>query len=106
MPKVTGKYQRLRRRLRECDIDQQYLAELLKRSTAYVSNCLLDKSHWQINEVWAIVRLCQIEPEEICKYFPPDGIDKEFESKSDSASKFAAELAGLLQSYIKEAAKI
>ncbi len=106
MPKITGKYQLLRRRLREYDIDQKYLAELLKRSTAYVSNCLLDKSHWQINEVWAIVRLCQIEPEEICKYFPPDGIDKEFESKSDSASKFAAELAGLLQSYIKEAAKI
>ena len=98
MPKVTGKYQRLRRRLRECDIDQQYLAELLKRSTAYVN--------WQINEVWTIVRLCQIEPEEICKYFPPDGIDKEFESKFDPASKFATELAGLLQSYIKEAAKI
>ena len=106
MPKVTGKYQRLRRRLRECDIDQQYLAEMLKRSTAYVSNCLLGKSQWQINEVWAIVRLCQIEPENICKYFPPDGIDTEFESKSDPTSKFAVELTAFLQSCIKEAVKI
>ncbi len=106
MPKVTGKYQLLRRRLREYDIDQQYLAELLNRSTAYVSNCLLDKSHWQINEIWTIVRLCQIEPAEICKYFPPDGIDREFEIKPDPANKFAAELAGILQNYIKEAVKI
>lgn len=104
MPKVTGKYQRLRRRLRECDIDQQYLAELLKRSTAYVSNCLLGKSQWQINEVWAIVKICQIEPDEICKYFPPEGIDVKTQ-EPDPASKFAVELAGLLQSYIREVAQ-
>ncbi len=106
MPKVTGKYQRLRSLLRERDISQDYLAELIGRSGPYISHCFSGRSQWQINEIWTIVKLCQIEPEDICKYFPPDGIDKEFEKEPDPASKFAAELAGLLQNYIKEAAKI
>lgn len=106
MPKTTEKYQRLRRKLREYDIDQHYLAELLKRSPSYVSNCMLGKSDWQMQEVYTIIKLCQIPPEEIYKYFPPDGIDREFETKPDPAGKFAAELAGLLQNYIKEAARV
>jgi len=103
MPKTINKYQRLRRALRERDISQDYLGELLGRSGPYISRCLSGRSQWQINEVWAIVKLCQIEPADICKYFPPDGIDTEFETKPDPASKFAAKLAGLLQDYIKEA---
>lgn len=107
MSKATGKYQRLRRRLREYDIDQRYLAELLKRSPGHISNCLTGKSDWQMQEVYTIIKLCQIPVGEIYKYFPPGGIDKEFESKPDSVNQFAIELAGLLQNYFnKEAAKI
>lgn len=105
MPKTTEKYQRLRRKLREYDIDQHYLAELLKRSTGYVSNCMLGKSDWQMQEVYTIIKLCQIPPEEIYKYFPPGGIDIK-DSEPDPAGKFAADLAGLIQGYIKEAVKI
>ncbi len=101
MPKVTRKYQRLRRRLRDYDIDQQYLAEILKRSHGYISNCLTGKGDWQMQEVYTIIKLCQIPVEEIHKYFPPAGIDIK-ESEPDLTSKFAADLAGLLQDYFKE----
>lgn len=104
MTKVTKKYQRLRRRLREYDIDQKYLAELLKRSTSYVNNCFGGKGDWQMQEVYTIAKLCQIPVEEIHKYFPPDGIDIK-DSEPDPASKFASDLADLLQKYIKEAAR-
>jgi len=103
MPKVSNKYQRLRRALRERDIDQEYLGKLLGRSRSHVSFCLSGKAEWLMSEVYIIAKLCQIPIEEIYKYFPPDGIDTEFETKPDPASKFAADLAGLLQDYIKEA---
>ena len=101
MPKVTGKYKLLRKRLRDYDIDQQYLEEILKRSPGYVSNCLTGKGDWQMQEVYTIIKLCQIPVEEIYKYFPPDGIDIK-DCEPDLASKFAADLAGLLQDYFKE----
>ena len=58
-----------------------------------------------MSEVYTIAKVCQITTEDIVKYFPPGGVDIE-DMEPDPASKFATELAGLLQSYIKEAAKI
>lgn len=105
MPKVIGKYLRLRNLLKQQDIDQEYLAELLGRSGPYISRCLSGKSQWHINEIWAIVRLCRIELTEIYIYFPPDGVDFEIDVSSNPADKFAVELANLLQNYIREAVK-
>lgn len=106
MPKVSNKYRLLRNKLREYDLDQEYLGELLGRSRSHISLCLSGKSEWLMSEVYTIAKICQIPKEEILRYFPPGGVDLEVDVEPDPTSKFAAELAGLLQSYIKEAAKI
>ncbi len=105
MPKVCNKYRLLRNKLREYDLDQEYLGELLGRSRSHISLCLSGKSEWLMSEVYIIAKICQIPKEEILRYFPPGGVDIE-EAEPDAASKFAAELTGLLQNYIKETAKI
>lgn len=105
MPKATEKYQLLRKKLREYDLDQEYLGKLLGRSRSHISLCLSGKSEWLMSEVYNIAKICQIPQEEILRYFPPDGIDKKIEAKPDPAGKFAADLAGLIQGYIKEAVK-
>ncbi len=105
MPEVPNKYQRLRRKLRDRDIDQEYLSKLLGRSRTHVSFCLNGKAEWLMSEVYTIAKICQIPVGEIHIYFPPGGIDKETETKPDPVSKLAAGLAELMQTYITETKK-
>lgn len=98
MPKAR-KFERLRKRLREYDIDQPYLAELLGCSQSHVSGCLTGRTEWTLSEVYAVAKICGIPRAEILYFFPLGGVDREEESP-DTTQLFAYSLARMMSEYI------
>lgn len=68
-------YKTLRQALHEYDIDQNYLARKLLRSTAYVSLCMRGRREWKLNECYQIMDIIKQPYSMIPVYFPKDGFE-------------------------------
>lgn len=73
---VKGKYTEIRKLMYGYEIDQTYLGEKIGRSQRYVSDRLTGKRPWDTNDVYAIMRLFDINPSEFPLYFPESDAPK------------------------------
>ncbi len=67
-------FAKLRGRMHEMDINSNALANFLGRSQSYVSTRMTHNSSWELDEIYKILDLLMIPPEEIFTYFPPNGV--------------------------------
>ena len=66
-------YSYIRGALRQYDIDQQYIAEQLGRSRAYVSQRFSGHGSFTLEEAYEIMGMCGVPASEVYKAFPPGG---------------------------------
>ena len=55
------------------DIDEAYLARKLQRGVTYVSQRMMGKKPWAMDEAYAIMDLLRIPYDQMAAYFPPKG---------------------------------
>lgn len=72
IPKQTN-HSYLRAKLKEYDIDEEYIGRKIMRSPSYISQRMTGKKPWQIDEAYAILDLIHIPHEQLPIYFPPKG---------------------------------
>lgn len=53
------------------DIDEQYLARKLLRGKTYVSERMMGRKPWQMDEVYTIMDLLRLPHDKLAVYFPP-----------------------------------
>lgn len=63
----------LRAKLKEKDIDNEYLAKQLNRSTAYISSRLNAKGAWTQDEQYAILDILNLPDNDLPVLFPRGG---------------------------------
>ena len=73
---MTGKFCRLRGKMRERNITQADMAAALGCSSVCISQRLCCVRSWQLDEIWKVMNILHINPDEMYLYFPADGIDK------------------------------
>jgi hypothetical protein len=64
---------KLRGAMIAADIDESYLARKLLRGTTYISQRMVGKKPWAMDEVYTIMDLLQIPYDQMAVYFPPRG---------------------------------
>lgn len=76
---MTDHYKLAKQKLHQLDIDYPYIAEHLfknyriKKSTAYIEECMRGKLHPSNDVCWAIFKLFGTDDSEFYKYFPMFG---------------------------------
>jgi len=66
-------YRFLDGRLRQLGMNQSDLGYALKLSHTAISNRMIGKTPWDINEMYQVLEICRAQPEELHIYFPPKG---------------------------------
>ena len=66
-------YAKLRGKMAEMDVKAADLANNLGKSRQYISQHLLGKYSWNIDEAYKILDLLEVPKEQIVEYFPPNG---------------------------------
>ena len=64
---------KLRGALVAADIDEKYLARKLLRGTVYISQRMMGKKPWAMDEAYAIMDLLRLPYDQMAVYFPPKG---------------------------------
>lgn len=64
---------KLRGALVAAGIDERHLARKLLRGTAYISQRMMGKKPWPIDEAYTILDLIRIPHDQLPVYFPPKG---------------------------------
>lgn len=64
---------KLRGAMIAADIDESYLARKLLRGTTYISQRMVGKKPWAMDEVYTIMDLLKIPYDQMAAYFPPKG---------------------------------
>lgn len=67
-------FRKLRGKLREFDIDQDYLADCFGVCTMTISHCMTGKKQWPLDWMYSILELVQEPPELLHVYFPRGGM--------------------------------
>ena len=62
---------KLRGALMEKDIDEAYLARKLQRGVTYVSQRMMGRKPWPMDEAYAILDLIRVPHDQLAVYFPP-----------------------------------
>lgn len=70
---MTKPHKALRGALVAADIDEEYLARKLLRGVCYISQRMMGKKPWALDECYAILDLIGQPPEALPHYFPPNG---------------------------------
>lgn len=65
---------KLRGALLAADMDERYLAGKLLRGTVYVSQRMMGKHPWTLDECYQILNMLHIPHDQLPVYFPPKGI--------------------------------
>ncbi len=73
---VKGKHTEIRKLMYGYEIDQTCLGAKIGRSQKYISDRLTGKRPWDTSDVYAIMRLFDINPSEFPLYFPESDIPK------------------------------
>ena len=66
-------YRFLDGRLRQLGMNQSDLGYALKLSHTAISNRMIGKTPWDIDEMYHVLEICRAQPEELHIYFPPKG---------------------------------
>jgi len=66
-------YLKLRGRMKELDVDQEYLAQRINLCRASLSSRMTGRIQWQANEMYAVMDVLSIPYCELHEYFPKDG---------------------------------
>ena len=69
-------FRKLRGRLKELGMDQEYLAEKLDICSATMSRKMNGKRQWLLGEMYMILDALLLPHEALHEYFPKDGISK------------------------------
>jgi hypothetical protein len=64
---------KLRGAMVAADMDEEYLARKLLRGRTYVSQRMMGKKPWAMDEVYAIMDLLRLPHDQLAAYFPPKG---------------------------------
>lgn len=64
---------KLRGALMERDIDEAYLARKLQRGVTYISQRMMGRKPWPMDEAYAILDLIRVPYDQLAVYFPPKG---------------------------------
>ena len=64
---------KLRGALVERDIDEAYLARKLQRGVTYVSQRMMGRKPWPMDEAYAIMDMIRAPYDQLAVYFPPKG---------------------------------
>lgn len=67
-------FRKLRGALRRRDITGSYLGEVLGLSAIAISRRMTGKVQWRLDEMYAILKLIDEEPERLHEYFPAAGM--------------------------------
>lgn len=70
MPKP---HMKLRGAMVERDIDEAYIARKLQRGPTYVSQRMMGRKPWQIDEAYKILDMIRAPYDQLAAYFPPKG---------------------------------
>ena len=68
-------YVKLKEEMRKQEISQTYLAELLRVSRPYIASRFKGEMPWNSDEMYTILKVLRIPPEQMSIYFPPGGIE-------------------------------
>ena len=71
---MTPIFKKLKAEIFANDLNQKDLAELLDCSTTYISNRMLAKHPWTLDDVYKLCEALEIAPEQIHEYFPRGGV--------------------------------
>jgi hypothetical protein len=69
-------FRKLRGRLRELDIGQEYLADKLGVCLMSISRSFTGKRPWTLTEMYAIIELINEPYEKLHEYFPKNGVQR------------------------------
>lgn len=72
IPKQTN-HNCLRAKLKEHDIDEEYIGRKILRSKSYISQRMTGKKPWPMDEAYAILDMMHIPHDQLPIYFPPKG---------------------------------
>lgn len=64
---------KLRGAMVAADMDEEYLARKLLRGRTYVSQRMMGKKPWAMDEAYAIMDLLRLPHDQLAVYFPPKG---------------------------------
>ena len=64
---------KLRGALVAADIDEAYIARKLQRGVTYVSQRMMGRKPWPMDEAYAIMDLLRLPYDQMAVYFPPRG---------------------------------
>lgn len=81
---MAQRFRKLRTLLRNADIGHRYLAELLGKSTSYISPRMTAKTSWKLDEAYKILEILNEPLDMIYEIFPKDGISNEVHEYRDS----------------------
>lgn len=87
---------KLRRALRDMDVDEPYLAELLGRSVSYVSTRMMGLGPWTIDEVYKMLEIINEPPRRMHMYFTPKGRNIEVATPEEEARQAALNAVRML----------
>jgi hypothetical protein len=66
-------YKKLKTEMFANDIDQQYICKKLKRSQTYITQRMMGRKSWSMDDVYALIEILRIPFEQIHLYFPKGG---------------------------------
>lgn len=65
-------FPKLRGKLRELDINEQYLGELMGMSGASISRRMTGEQAWSLGEMYRVLEIINEPPRKLHLYFPPN----------------------------------
>lgn len=71
---MARRYEYLRRQMSAQDVSETYLARRLNLCMQSVSDRLRNKTPWRMEEMWQVMAILHLPPEELHKCFPPGGV--------------------------------
>lgn len=83
-------FKKLKTELFANDIDQKYLCKKLGKSQTYISDRMMGRRPWSMDDVYTLCDLLQIPCEQIPEYFPRGGKEPAKASPKQSAERLRA----------------
>ena len=70
---MARQHAKLRGALVAADIDEAYIARKLQRGVTYVSQRMMGKKPWPMDEAYKIMDMIRAPYDQLAAYFPPKG---------------------------------
>ena len=71
---MARRYEYLRRQMRAQDMNETMLARRMNVCMQTISDRLRNKTPWKLEEMWKVMKILNLPPEDLHKCFPPGGV--------------------------------